>query len=369
MTGEAIEVIYRVRVAHSDLDARVDALLLEQTVELPRSALRTAFVRDKIVGDVLSKEKVGPGDYRVTLAQPAIAAAGDPAQLLNLVFGNCSLQPEIELEDFRLPGALTAKLGGPRFGIDGLRRLTGVAARPLSASVLKPVGLSVDETASLCHTLSLCGLDIVKDDHGLGDHGFNRFADRVAACVAATRKAAQVTGQKTLYVPNLVGTPENVVRQAWQAKHLGAEAVMVSPMVVGLPFLNELAGEIGMPILAHPAFSGSLRIAPEALLGRLFRTFGADAVIFPNAGGRFSFSAKACGGIAAALRAPAGVAAAFPVPAGGMKVENMASALAFYGPETVFLIGGSLLDAPDSNSMLARGRAFVESVQSFTAPP
>jgi ribulose-bisphosphate carboxylase large chain len=365
MTGESIEVVYRVRVAQSALDERVDALLLEQTVELPRSALRTPFVRDHLVGDVVSKVKVAADDYRVTLAQPAIAAAGDPAQLLSLIFGNCSLQPEIELEDVTLPDGLAKALGGPRFGIAGLRQLTGVQGRALTASVLKPMGLSVDETASLCHTLALSGIDIIKDDHGLADHSFNPFAGRVEACLAATRKAAQETGRRALYVPNLVGKPGTVMHQAWQAKHLGAEAVMVSPMVLGLPFLNELAGDIGMPVLAHPAFGGALRIAPEALLGKLFRLFGADGVIFPNSGGRFSYSREVCEGIAKALRAPCAVPPAFPVPAGGMKVEGLASVLQLYGADTVLLVGGSLLDAPDTDALLSRSRQFVAAVQSF----
>jgi ribulose-bisphosphate carboxylase large chain len=369
MTAEAIDVVYRVRVAESALDERVEALLLEQTVELPRAALRTQFVRERLVGSVAALERVGADDYRVTLAQPAIAAADDPAQLLNLLFGNCSLQPEVELEDFRIPDGLARTLGGPRFGIAGLRLSTGVHGRALTASVLKPIGLSVEETASLCHTLALSGIDIIKDDHGLADHSFNRFAARVEACLAATQRAAQETGRLALYVPNLVGKPGIVMHQAWQAKHLGAEAAMVSPMVLGLPFLNELAGEIGMPLLAHPAFGGAQRIAPQALLGKLFRLFGADGVIFPNSGGRFSYSRDVCGGIASALRAPAAVEPAFPVPAGGMKLEGLQSVLQFYGADTVLLVGGGLLDAPDKDALQARGRQFVAAVHSHPYSP
>jgi ribulose-bisphosphate carboxylase large chain len=288
--------------------------------------------------------------------------------LLNLVFGNCSLQPDVDLEDIRLPDSLARTLGGPRFGIAGLRQVTGVHGRALTASVLKPIGLTVEETGSLCHTLALSGIDIIKDDHGLADHSFNPFAKRLEACLNATRKASQETGRKTLYVPNLVGQPGTVMHQAWQAKHLGAEAVMVSPMVLGLPFLNELAEDIGLPILAHPAFSGALRIAPEALLGKLFRLYGSDAVIFPNSGGRFSFSRAVCDGITRALRAPDVVAPSFPVPAGGMKIEGLTSALQHYGMDTVLLIGGSLLDAPGTEAVLSRGREFVAAVHSFPYP-
>ena len=179
MTDDEIEVVYRVRASAQALAERVEALLLEQTVELPRSALRTAFVRDHLVGRVVSTVPEGPGSFRVTLAQPAVAAAGDPAQLLNVLFGNCSLQPDIELADVRLPGPLARVLGGPRFGSAGMRALCGAKGRALTASVLKPVGLSVAETADLCRTLSLSGLDFVKDDHGLADHSFSPFTERV----------------------------------------------------------------------------------------------------------------------------------------------------------------------------------------------
>jgi ribulose-bisphosphate carboxylase large chain len=370
VTGEAIEVVYRVRVAPPELDARVEALLLEQTVELARSALRSRFVLERLVGSVVATEPLGPGEFRVTLAQPAIAAAGDPAQLLNVLFGNCSLQPDVELEDLRLPASLVRALGGPRFGIAGIRSVADVHGRALTASVLKPVGLTPAEAASLCHTLALSGLDIVKDDHGLADHSFCPFAERVRACLAATGEAAQATGRRTLYVPNLIGSPRTVMDQARQARELGAQAAMVSPMILGLPFLHELAGEIGIPLLAHPAFGGSLRIAPVALLGKIFPLLGADAVIYPNAGGRFDYSRDTCLGIAAALRAPvAATAPAFPVPAGGMRLANMPDLLGAYGADTVFLIGGSLLDAPDRDALLSRSAGFVAAVHShFNAP-
>jgi ribulose-bisphosphate carboxylase large chain len=369
MTADEIEVVYRVRTAPAGLAQRAESLLLEQTVELPRSALRTAFVRERLVGRVVATEAVGEGEFRVTLAQPALVAANDPAQLLNVLFGNCSLQPDVELEDVRLPPSLVRMLGGPRFGIRGLRALAGVHDRALAASVLKPVGLSVPETAALCLSLALSGLDIVKDDHGLADHSFSPFAERVRACLAATEEAAQTTGRRTLYVPNLIGSPGTVMRQARQAKELGARAVMLSPMLLGLPLLAELAADIGLPVLAHPAFGGSQRIAPVALLGRLFPLFGADGVIYPNVGGRFSYSRGVCAGIAAALRRPSdAIAPAFPVPAGGISLGNIAEVLGLYGADAILLIGGGLLDAPDPDAVFLRATQFVGAVHSFPYP-
>ncbi len=369
MSTETLEIVYRVRGPASTLPARLEALLLEQTVELPRSALHAAFVRDHLVGRVLATEQAGTDDFRATLAQPAAATAGDPAQLLNVLFGNSSLQPDVQLEDVRLPPSLVRRLGGLRHGIAGLRQLTGVAGRALTASALKPMGLSVPELAGLCRTLALAGLDVIKDDHGLADHPFCPFGERVRACLAATAEAAQTTGHRALYMPNLIGTPMTVLEQARQARDLGAQAVMVSPMLTGLPLLPDLVRETGLPVLAHPAFGGAQRIAPIALLGKLFPLFGADAVIYPNHGGRFSYSAGVCAGLAQTLRNPdGGTRPALPVPAGGLKTANVPEVLAFYGRDTLLLIGGSLLEAPDAPALLARSRQFVAAVQSFSYP-
>ncbi|HEY1847704.1 MAG TPA: RuBisCO large subunit C-terminal-like domain-containing protein [Opitutaceae bacterium] len=368
MTREEIEVVYRLRVPAAELAARTEALLLEQTVELPRQAVRLAYSRDNLVGRVVSTREAGPDGFTVTLAQPAANVGTNPAQLLNVLFGNCSLQPDVQLEDVRLPASVAGFLGGPRFGVAGIRRIVGVSGRALTASVLKPVGLSVSEAASLCRSLALAGIDIIKDDHGLADQAFCPFPERVRACLAATEDAAQKTGRRSLYVPSLVGTPTKVLHQAWKARELGAGAAMVSPMLVGLPFLNELAADIGMPILAHPAFAGAPRISPAALLGRLFRAFGADAVIFPNAGGRFSFDREACSEIAAALRVPDPCAApAFPVPAGGIRRENVQDVLATFGADTILLLGGSLLEAGSERDLIARCGTFVSAVREHAA--
>jgi len=110
-----------------------------------------------------------------------------------------------------------------------------------------------------------------------------------------------------------------------------------------------------------------MRIAPPLLLGKLFRLFGADATIFPNAGGRFGYGADVCAGIADAARAPwHHLAPMLPVPAGGMSVERVPEMRALFGDDAMLLIGGSLLSAGDQ--LLDRCRAFVEAVSERRSP-
>ena len=55
---------------------------------------------------------------------------------------------------------------------------------------------------------------------------------------------------------------------------------------------------------AHPTMGGAARIAPDLLIGKLFRLLGADAVIFPNHGGRFGYTPETCRRLAAQARTP-----------------------------------------------------------------
>ena len=325
-SDDTLRVTYLVSAAAGDVAARAEALMLEQAVELPRAAVaRDPWVAAHILGRVEAISEAGDGVHRVTIAQPLATIGNDPAQLLNVLFGNSSLQPDVVLADVDLPGAAFDWLPGPRVGIAGLRALAGVPGRPMLATALKPMGLRPAQLASLCATFARAGIDLVKDDHGLADHSFCPFEARVEACLRAVDEAARDTGRHALYVPNLIGTPDRMRRQLAFAREAGVRAVMVSPMLTGLPLLLELAAlPDGLPIIAHPAFGGVLRALEPVLFGKLFRWYGSDAVIFPHAGGRFSYTPATCAALAAELRAAhPRVRPTLPAPAGGIKVERV----------------------------------------------
>lgn len=358
-----IEVTYHIEGTEEEVRSRAGSVLLEQTVETPRVvAERHAFVREHMMGRLLSLDAAEAGGFRVRLALPTVTASVDPAQFVNVLFGNSSLHPFVSLEDFEIPASMREMFRGPRFGVDGLRGQVCAFSRPLTCTALKPVGLDIAELAALCRTFAEGGIDLIKDDHYLADHPFSPFDVRVLACQSAVEEVEARTGLRALYVPSLSGTPDDVRRQADIAQEAGVEAVMVAPMLVGLPFFYELTHHrLDVPVLAHPSFGGAGRIRPEALFGKLFRLYGADAVIFANYGGRFAYPPEVCRSLAETLRSDwHGLAPAFPVPAGGMKVERAEELTTFFGLDTILLIGGSLLEAGDA--LLERTRAFTESV-------
>lgn len=364
---ERVRVHYRLDVPVAAATARAEEIAREQTVEVPRAVLdrEPAIARD-VVGRVESVEADGDGS-RVVVAYPAATTAADPAQLLNVVFGMTSLQPDATCVDIELPHALLVALRGPRFGLEGLREAVGVPRRPLTCTAVKPMGHDPKALADLMRTFARAGIDVVKDDQGLADHAFCPFEARVRACLEAVRDVADETGHETLYAPNLIGTPARVLEQLHVAEDLGARAVMVSPMLIGLPFFWELCHQrSSVPVLAHPSFGGAQRFAPDLLFGSLLRWYGADAVIFVGYGGRYGTPRETCRSLADRLRVPlGGMRPALPVPGGGVQLENVEELLSFYGRDVMLLVGGSL--QVEEGAVLERSRAFVRAVRGADA--
>lgn len=338
---------YRIRCASEAIEAKAEALAIEQSVEMPLEAIDDGFVLDDIVGRVEEIADCGDGSFLVRVSLAASTTGNEAGQLMNMLFGNSSLHEDVTLEDVELPGEMAHGFCGPGAGIAGLRSRAGASVRALTCSAIKPQGLSPALLADLVYRFALAGIDFVKDDHGLADQTYSPFADRVKACAAAARKAASETGHPTRYVPSLSGHLDQLRVQVRLAREEGIDTCLIAPMVVGLPAFHALAGENrDLAFLAHPAMAGAARIVPPLLLGKLFRLFGADAVIFPHHGGRFGYSAATCGAIAQAARAAwHGLAPVMPVPAGGMTLDRLGEILDFYGPNTMILIGGGLLNA------------------------
>jgi len=357
-----MRVTYRLDVDAASAPARAEALALEQTVEVPRVVVRDPFIEGQIMGRVEDVSPDPEGGQRVTIGYPVAATAQDPAQIMNVLFGNSSLHPDVECVDVELPVSLLDALRGPRFGVEGLRKTAGVHGRPLTCTTVKPMGQSPDALAALFRVFARAGVDFIKDDHGLADHAFCPFEKRVRACVAAEAEVFEATGRRSVYVPNLIGTPKTIFQQLDVAEACGARAVMVSPMLIGLPVFWEICHErASVPVLAHPAFGGAQRIRAEALFGRIFRAYGADAVIFVNSGSRFSPPEERCRRLAEHLTAPwGGILPALPVPGGGIAVENAAGIARRYGVDSMLLIGGNLQIEADRTA--ERCRAFVDAV-------
>jgi ribulose-bisphosphate carboxylase large chain len=358
---DRILATYRIAASESESRARAEALAAEQSVEMPLGAIGDERVLKEVVATV---ESIRPhaGEFDVVLGIAPATTGNEASQLMNMLFGNCSLQPEVELIDVRFPDGFEKVFPGPRFGIEGIRTLTGVQGRALTCTALKPQGSSVEYLAHLARTFALAGIDVIKDDHGIANQACHPFAQRVPAVQKAINEANNETGGRTIYAPTFSGGGHSLAEEARIAKDSAVKMALVAPMLVGIPAFVELQVDLDIPVMAHPAFAGANRIAPPVLLGKLFRLFGADATIFPNHGGRFSYSRETCLAITRAAREPwHDVRGALPVPAGGMTVDRVDEMISGYGKDTMLLIGGGLLSARER--LFERAREFVAAVK------
>jgi len=278
-----------------------------------------------------------------------------------MLFGNTSLHDDVTLHDVALPDELVKDFGGPRHGLHELRRRVGAPARALTCSALKPQGLSPARLADLAARFACGGIDYIKDDHGLADQSYSPFAARCEAVAKALRES----GAHARYVPSLTGDLDALRAQIAAAKSAGIDTVMVQPMIMGLSNFSRLVAENrDLAFFAHPTLAGAARIAPPFLFGKVFRMLGADALVFPNHGGRFGYTPETCRAIAGtALAEWHGLKPAVPVPAGGMTIHRVAEMLDFYGSEVMLLIGGALLEARER--LTQETAAFVETVKGY----
>ncbi len=361
MNGRFIAT-YRVRSDAASIEAAAKAIAVEQSIEMPVSAVSDPYVLTDILGQVHGIADLGGGLFDVQIALSAASTGFEAGQLLNMLFGNGSFYEHATLYGAEFSPEMAAAFGGPAVGIAGWRERLGIPARALTCSNLKPQGLSATDLATLAGRLALGGLDLIKDDHGLADQHYAPFGERVPRIAEAVRSASLRTGIQTRYLPNVTGNLDRLRQQVQLAQAEGLNEVLILPLLVGLPSFHTLRREYpGVAFMAHPALAGGIRVEPAFLLGRLFRLLGADAVIFPSYGGRYGFSKETCCRLAASARTPWHDAnPSMPVPAGGMTVQRVPELLATYGPDTILFVGGALLAAGDG--LVRETEAFAAAV-------
>jgi ribulose-bisphosphate carboxylase large chain len=354
-----LQAIYHIRCDARAIDERARAIAVEQSVEMPLTAIDDEYVTSEIVGRVEAIREIAAGRYEARILLSAETTGHDAGQLINMLFGNTSIHDDVVLHDAEFPIEIAQRFGGPRHGLAGLRQRARAARRALTCSALKPQGLPPRQLAELARRFADGGIDYIKDDHGLADQAYSPFAARVSAIAEALR------GTRARYVPSVTGDLDAMRSQVAASRAAGIGTVMVAPMIAGLSNVHRLvADNPDIAVLAHPSLAGAARIAPACHFGKLFRLIGADAIVFPNHGGRFGYSPDTCRAIAQTALGPCqGLRPCLPVPAGGMTRERVPEMLDFYGADIMLLIGGGLLEARER--LTEATAAFVNEVHSY----
>ncbi|WP_309119720.1 ribulose-bisphosphate carboxylase large subunit family protein [Paenibacillus sp.] len=188
----------------------------------------------------------------------------------------------LRLLDVELPESFKRRYPGPKFGVEGTRRLAGVYGRPIIGTIVKPsIGLTVEELRLVVRELVEAGLDFIKDDELNANPTFAPLEDKVRVVMEEIERHADKTGKKAMYAFNITGDIDELRRNHDTVVRHGGTCVMVSIQSVGLAGLAYLNSFSEVPIHGHRNQWGMMTRCPAlgmefAAYQKLCRLAGAD---------------------------------------------------------------------------------------------
>jgi ribulose-bisphosphate carboxylase large chain len=236
----------------------------------------------------------------------------------------------IKLMNIDFPDSFLEKFEGPRFGVDGIRKILDVYDRPILFGVIKPnLGLPPEDFAELGYAGWLGGLDVAKDDEMLCDRPWSPLEKRAKLLTEARLRAERETGEKKIYLANITDEVDQLRAQYEKATKAGANAVMINTMATGLSAVRLLREHSTVPLVGH--FAGT---APSvgvtnygiysAVITKLERILGCDVIIMPGFDSRMKTSEKeVMDNIEECLKPLGPIAKTLPVPAGSNWVGDL----------------------------------------------
>ncbi len=337
----------------------IQAMALEgSTGTWEKVAEDTEEVRKMLSGKMVNYFEIPTDDpFRrkavVQLAFPIDAWVDNVPMMLLSIAGNCfAYSDKLRLLDVYLPDNLLAKFKGPKFGVPGIRRLTGVQKRPLSLHIIKPkMGMTPQQVANQCYQTAMGGVDMMKDDEMTSDVYNSTYEDRLKAVMESLEKAKAKTGKKPIYLLSITDEPRRIFDKARRAVELGANGLLVC-YSAGLPVLRQLAEDpaINVPIMLHCShmIAAQPRIA-WPVFAKLIRVCGADMMLTPTYWSSIPMVSLEEGIRTSHVKlAPMGhIKPMFPMPCAGVYPGLAPVIIGEYGPDIVIPAGGGMLGHPD----------------------
>lgn len=314
------------------------------------------------------------------------------SNLLSVIAGNLfgmGVLEYVRLLDVALPKGYVKVFKGPKFGIEGVRRLIGTDKdpRPHLGTIIKPkVGLDPKETAKVAYEAAVGGVDFIKDDETLTNQKFNPIEDRVSNVMEALDDAREETGRNVLYAVNVTADGGNLWKNVETALSNGANCIMVDVLCVGYPALRSLAEDpsVKVPIHVHRCLHAAMTRSPVhgihmLVLAKLVRLCGGDQLHTGAAKGKME---KPGSGASAYLSRYSGtegiryindslredwfgLKTVLPVASGGIHPALVPSNLRLLGyPDIQLNAGGGIHGHPRGTR--AGAKAMLQAIEAFT---
>jgi len=299
---------------------------------------------------------------------------GNLPNILSSIAGNVFGMKEVRdlrFLDLELPKDIVNCYAGPKYGLEGVRKITGVTNRPLIGTIVKPkLGLNTKDHAKVAYDAWFGGCDIVKDDENLSSQSFNKFEDRLKETLKMKRKAEKETGEKKMYMINITAETVELLKRAKLVEKSGNEYAMVDILTVGWSALQTLRNaDLKLILHAHRAGHAALDKVPYhgikmKVLARLTRLIGMDQLHIGTAVGKmFETKEEVLENLEALTAEFHGLKKVMPVASGGLQPAMIPQLIDTFGKDVVIQMGGGIHGHPKGTIAGAKAaRAAVDGI-------
>jgi len=283
------------------------------------------------------------------------------------VFGLRTLR-NLRLNDVEFPKEVVNSFRGPKYGIEGIRKLLKVYDRPLVGTIIKPkLGLKTTDHARVAYEAWVGGCDIVKDDENLSSQRFNPFEERIMKTLEKRDQAENETGEKKVYMINITAETSEMIRRAELVLKQGGEYVMVDILTCGFAALQSLRDRnLDLVIHAHRAGHAAFTRNPKhgismRVITKIARMIGVDQLHVGAVVGKMAETKKEVSENVEALKMKmGGLKVVLPVASGGLYPRLVPSLIDFFGKDFVIQAGGGIHGHSDGT--VAGARAMRQAV-------
>jgi len=293
------------------------------------------------------------------IAYPAeLFEPGNMPNILSSVAGNVfglDALRHLRLNDIHFPEKLVNSFLGPKYGVEGVRKITEIKGRPLVGTIIKPkLGLNTVDHAKVAYNSWLGGCDIVKDDENLSNQAFNPFEDRVIKTLEARDKAEEETGEKKVYLINITASSDELLRRADFVKENSGRYAMIDIITCGFSTLHQLREQdTGLLIHAHRAGHAAFTRSTQhginmRVIAKVSRLLGVDQLHVGTAVGKMSETREEVEANIKALVDPMhGIKPVLPVASGGLHPGMVPDLMDIFGKDFIMQAGGGIHGHPE----------------------
>lgn len=276
---------------------------------------------------------------------------------------------KVRLNDVWFPKELVKSFAGPKYGIDGVRKITGVKKRPFIGTIVKPkLGLNSRDHARIAYDAWFGGLDIVKDDENLSGQKFNSFEKRLQETMKLKKKAEKETGEKKIYMVNVTAPYKEMVRRMKLVEKAGNEYAMVDVLTIGWSGLQEIRQE-DFDLVLHAHRAGHAAFTKDPMHGinmkvivKIVRLLGCDQLHVGTAVGKMSEGkTEVLENISACKEELFGIKKVMPVASGGLHAGHLDALHEIFGNDFVAQAGGGVHGHP--RGTIAGAKAMRQAVE------